>query len=67
VLDVCFDEDRSRVRNDHGPENLGLLRRLAVSVLKQAGGGKGSVRRKRLTAGWDNDFLERALLVFTEN
>jgi hypothetical protein len=46
---------------------VGLLRRLAVSVLKQAGGGKGSVRRKRLTAGWDNDFLERALLVFTEN
>jgi predicted transposase YbfD/YdcC len=67
VLDVCFDEDRSRLRNDHGPENLALLRRLAVSILKQAEGGKGSIRRKRLTAGWDNDFLERALLDFTEN
>jgi predicted transposase YbfD/YdcC len=67
VLDVCFDEDRSRLRNDHGPENLALLRRLAVSILKQAESGKGSVRRKRLTAGWDNDFLERALLDFTEN
>jgi predicted transposase YbfD/YdcC len=67
VLDVCFDEDRSRLRKDHGPENLALLRRLAVSVLKQADGGKGSIRGKRLTAGWDNDFLERALLDFSEN
>ena len=60
-------EDRARNRRDHGPENLALLRRLAVSILKQAEGGKGSIRRKRLTAGWDNDFLERALLDFTEN
>jgi predicted transposase YbfD/YdcC len=67
VLDVCFDEDRSRLRSDHGPENLAWLRRLAVSILKQADGGKGSIRRKRLTAGWDNAFLERALLDFTEN
>jgi hypothetical protein len=66
-LDVCFDEDRSRLREGHGPENLALLRRLAVSILKQADGGKGSVRRKRLTAGWDDDFLERARLDFAEN
>jgi hypothetical protein len=66
-LDVGFDEDRSRLRKDHGPENLALLRRLAVSVLKQANGGKGSIRGKRLTAGWDNDFLERALLDFSVN
>jgi len=67
VLDVGFDEDRSRLGKDHGPENLALLRRLAVSVLKQANGGKGSIRGKRLTAGWDNDFLERALLDFSVN
>ena len=67
VLGVCLDEGRGRLRNDHGPENLARLRRLAVSILKPAEGGKGSIRRKRLTAGWDNDFLERALLDFTEN
>jgi predicted transposase YbfD/YdcC len=65
VLDVGFDEDRSRLRKDHGPANLALLRRLAVSVLKQANGGKGRIRGKRLTAGWDNDFLEHALLDFS--
>ena len=29
-LDVTFAEDRSRVRRDHGPENLAMLRRLPV-------------------------------------
>jgi predicted transposase YbfD/YdcC len=67
VLDVGFDEDRSRVRTDHGPENLALLRRWAVSLLKHAESGRSSIRRKRLTAGWDNEFLEKVLLDFTGN
>jgi predicted transposase YbfD/YdcC len=66
VLDVVFDEDRSRVRKDHGPENLALLRRMAVSMLKVEK-SKGSIRGKRLIAGWNNDFLEKILLDFTEN
>src|SRR6516165_7818053 len=60
VLDVVFDEDRSRVRKDHGPENLGLLRRMALSMLK-AEQSKGSIQVKRLKAGWDNEFLEKVL------
>jgi predicted transposase YbfD/YdcC len=66
VLDVTFDEDRSRLRKDHGPENLALLRRMAVSMLK-AEGSKGSIRGKRLIAGWNNDFMEKVLLGFAEN
>ena len=66
VLDVVFDEDRSRVRKDHGPENFGLLRRMAVSMLK-AEGSKGSIRGKRLTAGWNNDFLEKVFLDFAKD
>jgi predicted transposase YbfD/YdcC len=67
VLDVAFGEDQSRVRKDHGPENLGLLRRLAISMLKQAEDGKGSIRGKRLVAGWDNAVLEKLLLDFAGN
>lgn len=32
-----------------------------------ANGGKGSIRRKRLTAGWDNGCLEKILFEFPEN
>jgi predicted transposase YbfD/YdcC len=67
VLDVTFEEDGSRVRKDHGPANLALLRRLAVSMLQQADGGKGSLRGKRLQAGWRNDFLEQVIAGFKGN
>jgi predicted transposase YbfD/YdcC len=56
VLDVSFDEDRSRVRKDHGPDNLAWLRRMSVSLLKQYE-DKNSIRGKRLIAGWNNDYL----------
>ncbi|HTH47219.1 MAG TPA: ISAs1 family transposase [Candidatus Limnocylindria bacterium] len=56
VLDVSFDEDRSRMRTDHSAENMALLRRLALSVLKQHG-GKGSVRGKRKRSGWNDQLL----------
>lgn len=66
VLDVAFDEDQSRVRKDHGPENFALVRRLALSMLK-AEGSKGSIRGKRLIAGWNNDFMEKLLFDFARN
>jgi predicted transposase YbfD/YdcC len=61
VLNVTFDEDASRVRKDHGPENLALLRRRALSLLKRTDGGKESIKTKRLRAGWDNAFLEKVI------
>jgi predicted transposase YbfD/YdcC len=56
VLDVTFDEDRSRIRKDHGPENFALLRRLATSLINQDD-SQGSIRRKRKRAAWSNDAL----------
>lgn len=60
ILDVSFDEDRCRMRTDHSAENMGLLRRLALSVLKQHG-GKGSVRGKRKQSGWNDQILVEVL------
>ena len=59
VLDVVFREDDNRTRGKGGA-NLGMLRRVAVSLLKRAP-GKGSIHTKRLQAGWDNDFLLEVL------
>jgi predicted transposase YbfD/YdcC len=66
VLDVTFDEDASRVHKDHAPENLALLRRLALALLKHAGSDKDSIKTKRLRAGWDNDFLEKVIFESTK-
>jgi predicted transposase YbfD/YdcC len=63
-LDVTFAEDQSRVRKDHGPANLGMLRRLALSILQQDTSSKDSLRGKRLSAGWDENRLAKILADF---
>lgn len=60
VLDVVFREDDSRVRAGHAGENLAMVRRVAVSLLRRAP-GKGTAPTKRLKAGWDDDYLLQVL------
>jgi predicted transposase YbfD/YdcC len=57
VLDIAFREDDSRVRKDPGPENLAVLRHLALNLLKNEKSAKGGIHAKRLQAGWNNDYL----------
>jgi predicted transposase YbfD/YdcC len=57
VLDVAFNEDRMRQRDRNGIENLALLNRLAVSLLRQDKTIKAGVKCKRKAAGWDDDYL----------
>ena len=61
VLDVTFDEDRSRIKKENAPENFGLLRRLALCLLKKETTSKRSIKGKRLQAGWDDGYLLRVL------
>jgi len=62
VLDMSFGEDRSRVRKAYGPENLGLLRRIALNLLRQEP-SKGSLKGKRKRAGWDETYLSTVLSI----
>lgn len=55
VLDVVFDEDRARNRKDTGPDNLAILRKLALNVLRSAR-PKLAVSRKRKRSGWSDAF-----------
>ena len=57
VLDVAFNEDRMRQRDRNGIENLALLNRLAVSLLRQDKTVKAGVKCKRKAAGWDDNYL----------
>ena len=60
VLDMTFDEDRTRNRKDNGPENLAILRKLALNMLKRSRPAI-SIRRKRKRSGWSNDFARTIL------
>lgn len=61
VLDVSFNEDQSRIRKDHGPENFALLRRLALTILKRDKSA-GSIRKKRKRAAWSEKELLKIVL-----
>jgi predicted transposase YbfD/YdcC len=67
TLDVTFAEDASRVRKDHGPFNLAMLRRLAVSILQRDRSVKDNLRGKRLRAGWDDEVLLKILTGFSRD
>jgi len=56
VLDVHFAEDGNRARTDNAPENLAILRRLALNILRTHP-DRASIRRKIKRAGWDDAFL----------
>ena len=57
VLDLAFREDESRVRVGHGAENLAIIRRIALNLIRLDRATKGSVHTKRLRAGWNHDYL----------
>jgi predicted transposase YbfD/YdcC len=60
-LDVSFDEDRNRTRKDHAAANLAVLRRIALSLLKNEASSKVGVKNRRLTAAWNTDYLHKVL------
>ena len=59
-LDVNFGEDGNRVQKRNAAENLALLRRLTLSLLR-AHPSKDSIARKRFAAALDTGFLEEIL------
>ena len=61
VMDLTFREDESRIRKDHGGENVSWLRRLAITLIKNETSLKDSIRAKRIRAGYDTNYLEKIL------
>ena len=61
VLDVVFGEDGNRTRQDHGPANLSLFRRVCLNLVRVAPGVKGSLKSRIKRAGWNRDFLKELL------
>jgi predicted transposase YbfD/YdcC len=56
VLDMVFRDDECRLRTDHAPATFCTIKHMAQNLIRLAP-GKASLRLKRKTAGWDDDFL----------
>jgi len=55
-LDVVFREDESRVRKGHAPENLAIMRKIALNALRQNKSKKCGAKGKRLTCAMDDEY-----------
>jgi len=49
IIDWNYDEDRSRIRKGHGPENMTRLRRFAIGVIKSKGVRSVAQKMRQLT------------------
>lgn len=63
MLDMVFREDESLVRKNNGAENLSMLRKIAMNILKTElpGNKKMSKNMKRFRASMDNTLLEQII------
>lgn len=62
VLDVTMGEDANRTSKDHGPENLAILRRLALNLLRMAREQtKKTMKKMRSRIGFGIDYLAELL------
>ena len=60
-LDVSFREDQCRIRHLRAAENVAMVRRMALQLLKQQPGETVGLPIRRLRAGWDNAYLVQVL------
>ena len=56
VMDMMFRDDECRIRTGHAPANFTTLRHMAQNLYRKSP-GKDSMRLKRKTAGWDDEYL----------
>jgi len=61
-LDVILDEDAAHIRANQGPENMAVLRHMAINLLKHEP-SKMSIQSQRLRAACNNDYLEKVIKI----
>ena len=62
TLDMAFNEEQNRVRKDHGDQNLAVLRRIVLGLLRRDKSVKLGAKNKGLKAGRNRDYLLQVLL-----
>jgi predicted transposase YbfD/YdcC len=61
VLDVAMAEDTNRTRKGESAQNLALIRKLALNLLRRETSVKTGFAAKQKRAGWDRSYLLKIL------
>lgn len=60
VLDVVFHDDLSRLRSENGPQNMAIVKHMAMNLLRSSK-PTASLKVRRKKAGWDTSYLKDVL------
>jgi predicted transposase YbfD/YdcC len=60
VLDVVFHDDLSRLRSGNGPQNMAIVKHMAINLLR-ATKPTASLKVRRKKAAWNTTYLKRVL------
>jgi predicted transposase YbfD/YdcC len=60
VMDVVFHDDLMRLRTDNGPANMATVRHMSINLIRNIK-DKASLKVRRKTLGWDDQYLHAAL------
>jgi len=61
VLDMVFNEDKSKIRQDHAPANMAIARQIGLNLLRREKTNKRSLRGKTVRCLQDVNYLEKVL------
>ena len=65
VLDVVFHDDLMRLRTDHGPKNMAIIKHMAMNLIRSAA-GKDSLKVRRKAAAWNHQYLKQIITRTTQ-
>lgn len=57
ILDISFRDNDSRIRRGNVPENIAVIKHMALNMLQKAKGKRDSIKQMRKAAGWDDSQL----------
>jgi hypothetical protein len=60
VLDVVFHNDLARLRSENGPQNMAIIKHMAMNLVRQPI-DKHSLKVRRKRANLDPDYLEKII------
>ncbi len=61
VLDMSFNDDQSRIRKENAPENMAIIKHIALNMIRKIQKKRQSIKGLRKKAGWDNQVLNHIL------
>lgn len=61
TLDMAMREDESRIRTDHAPANMAVVRHIALNLVRMDASRKIGIKASLKKAGWDTKYLEKLL------